>query len=62
MSISYSNSSFCDISFGLNTISKCAAKLFAFFLSLGAQVWSALLIRGVGCVGCFKLLVAFQSE
>jgi hypothetical protein len=53
---------FCDVSFGLNTISKCAAKLFAFSLSLRAQVWSALPIDGVRCVGCFNLLVAFQSD
>jgi hypothetical protein len=46
--ISFSNSSLCDNSFGLNTFSKCAAKLFAFSLSFRAQIWSF-----------FFLLVAF---
>jgi hypothetical protein len=42
-----SRSSFCDSSFDLNVSSECRGKVFAFSLSLRAQVWSALLIGGM---------------
>jgi hypothetical protein len=60
--ISVSRSSFCASSFGLNVFSKCPAKVFVFSLSLWAQVWSAFLIGGMHCVGCFNHLVPFQNE
>jgi hypothetical protein len=60
--ISVSRSSFRGSSFGLDVFSKCPAKVFSVFLSLQAQVWSALPIGGMRCIGCFNRLLAFQSE
>jgi hypothetical protein len=60
--ISVSRPSLCGRSYGLNVHSKCLANVFAFSLSLWAQVCPAFLICGMCCVSCFNRLVPFQSE
>jgi hypothetical protein len=49
-------------SFGLNVSSKCPAKVLTFSFPFRGQVWSAFLIGGMRCVGCFNRLFPFQSE
>jgi hypothetical protein len=60
--ISLTKASFCGSSCGLNAVSKCPAKVFAFSLLPRAYVWSTFLIGGMRCVGCFNFWLLSRAN